>query len=57
MNSGILTDAVGSMDGDSTQYDNSYVEFLQNNLEEPNYKPRGKKKGRRYQTSRCRKIF
>tara|TARA_Y100000015_G_scaffold41468_1_gene47606 strand:- start:48 stop:614 length:567 start_codon:yes stop_codon:yes gene_type:complete len=44
MNSGILTQAVDSMDGDSTQYDNSYVEFLQNNLEEPNYKPRGKKK-------------
>jgi len=44
MNSGILTDAVGSMEGDSTVYDNSYVEFLQNNLEEPNYKPRGKKK-------------
>ena len=33
-----------SMDGDTTQYDNSYVEFLQNNLSEPNYKPRGKKK-------------
>ena len=32
MNSGILTDAVDSMDGDSTNYDNSYVEFLQNNL-------------------------
>ena len=44
MNSGILTDAVTSMEGDSTVYDNSYVEFLQNNLEEPNYKPRGKKK-------------
>ena len=44
MNSGILTDAVGSMEGDNTVYDNSYVEFLQNNLEEPNYKPRGKKK-------------
>ena len=44
MNSGILTDAVSSMDGDTTVYDNSYVEFLQNNLEEPNYKPRGKKK-------------
>ena len=44
MNSGILTDAVSSMDGDNTVYDNSYVEFLQNNLEEPNYKPRGKKK-------------
>ena len=44
MNSGILTQAVDSMDGDTTQYDNSYVEFLQNNLEEPNYKPRGKKK-------------
>ena len=44
MNSGILTDSVDSMDGDTTHYDNSYVEFLQNNLEEPNYKPRGKKK-------------
>ena len=30
------------MDGDNLY--NSYVEFLQNNLEEPNYKPRGKKK-------------
>ena len=44
MNSGVLTDAVSSMEGDNTVYDNSYVEFLQNNLEEPNYKPRGKKK-------------
>ena len=43
MNSGILTDAVDSMDGDNHVF-NSYVEFLQNNLEEPNYKPRGKKK-------------
>ena len=43
MNSGILTDAVDSMDGDNPAT-NSYVEFLQNNLEEPNYKPRGKKK-------------
>ena len=31
------------MDGDNPAT-NSYVEFLQNNLEEPNYKPRGKKK-------------
>ena len=44
MNSGIIDDAVTSIDGDTTGYDNSYVEFLQNNLEEPNYKPRGKKK-------------
>ena len=44
MNSGIIDDAVASIDGDTTGYDNSYVEFLQNNLEEPNYKPRGKKK-------------
>ena len=35
MNSGILTDAVDSMDGEA-HATNSYVEFLQNNLEEPN---------------------
>ena len=31
MNSGILTDMVDTMDGDTNQYSNSYVEFLQDN--------------------------
>ena len=44
MNSGIIDDAVATIDGETVHYDNSYVEFLQNNLEAPNYKPRGKKK-------------
>ena len=44
MNSGIIDDAVATIDGETTGYDNSYVDFLQNNLQEPNYKPRGKKK-------------
>jgi len=44
MNSGILTDMVDTIDGDTTQYSNTYVEFLQDNMNEVNYKPRGKKK-------------
>ena len=44
MNSGIIDDAVATIDGETAHYDNSYVDFLQNNLQEPNYKPRGKKK-------------
>ena len=44
MNSGILTDMVDTMDGDTNQYSNSYVEFLQDNMNEITYKPRGKKK-------------
>ena len=44
MNSGILTDMVDTMDGDTSQYSNSYVEFLQDNMNEITYKPRGKKK-------------
>ena len=44
MNSGIIDDAVATIDGETAHYDNSYVDFLQNNLTEPNYKPRGKKK-------------
>ena len=32
MNSGILTDMVDTMDGDTNQYSNSYVEFLQDNM-------------------------
>ena len=44
MNSGILTDMVDTMDGDTNQYSNSYVEFLQDNMNEITYKRRGKKK-------------
>ena len=35
---------VDTMDGDTNQYSNSYVEFLQDNMNEITYKPRGKKK-------------
>jgi hypothetical protein len=44
MNSGILTDMVDTIEGDTQQYSNTYVEFLQDNMNEINYKPRGKKK-------------
>jgi len=43
MQAGVLFDAVGTMDGDDRQYTNSYVDFLQENMNEVNYKPRGKK--------------
>ena len=41
---GVLFDTFETLDGDSTGMSNSYVDFLQENMNEINYKPRGSKK-------------
>ena len=41
---GVLFDTLDTMDGDSTGMTNSYVDFLQENMNPINYKPRGSKK-------------
>tara|TARA_B100000287_G_scaffold341995_1_gene328603 strand:+ start:2897 stop:3418 length:522 start_codon:yes stop_codon:yes gene_type:complete len=41
---GVLFDTFETLDGDSAGMSNSYVDFLQENMNEINYKPRGSKK-------------
>ena len=41
---GYLFDTFDTIDGDTTGMTNSYVDFLQDNMQEINYKPRGSKK-------------
>ena len=41
---GVLFDTLDTMDGDTTGMSNSYVDFLQENMNPINYKPRGSKK-------------
>jgi hypothetical protein len=41
---GYLFDTFDTIDGDTTGLTNSYVDFLQDNMQEINYKPRGSKK-------------
>lgn len=41
---GFLFDTFDTIDGDTTGMNNSYVDFLQDNMQEINYTPRGSKK-------------
>ena len=41
---GVLFDTFDTMDGNTTGMNNSYVDFLQENMNPINYKPRGSKK-------------
>jgi hypothetical protein len=41
---GVMFDTFDTMDGNTTGMNNSYVDFLQENMNPINYKPRGSKK-------------